>query len=858
MKVVQSFALLTLVTLASACGSALAAPAASGNNVAASASRRRRLATTGFQQVGSALFGHPSYNESGRGKVQFGSTVALASDTGTRLVVGAPFHDFKDDGHAVANVDGGAILLYELNSEGDWDSENPLWSLYGEPDEKIGEHLSLSGDGTRLAVLRKNPSAVEVYDVPLGSMIGSALICTDGSVGDAVSISPSGTRVALSCLSPNGSVEIFEVDDNDAWNSIGLLEGQVKFDRFGFVTAFSTNGDRLAVSSPNHDAEGVNSGMVQVFLYDSTGGTWVQLGNDMLGTSALGQFGFAMDFSGDGSSVAVSAPNAVGSDGFTSRAGQVSVWSIDVASNKWIQAGTTVFGSSEDDRLGRSISISADHQHFAVGSWAYSTARGLVLLFEFDTSAGDWIEIASATGEKVGDRLASGRFSVSLSGDGQRLAAGEAFTRNDDLQDTGRVVVFDKTDVTVNLPPLDVTEPPTLAPTVEVATLAPTPATKAPTTLAPTESTPSPTTAPTVTQDTPSPTKVPTAVPTSVPTVPDVQVSLSALDWDLEHIDSNVRFSDEAEGEVVMTYDVHRRDVSVQIFQSDCRTPVPETVVSVSHKTIPASANHDTLEITMDIHHDQLVGSPIYSSIDNENGLFELCTLVELLTSDGTPVVFHELMHAISVSLTAGFITDIIDVERLGATQDEFSVDLEYAVSACKCDENFECDEDSVVSQNEIVNICVETGNSTLYISGIRSLELRQDSLSHATIVNSEAGEFTSVILQPDGDGKKAVIQTILFSSFFASEEPADVVASGSVTVAFANETGDSRNLRAEMNFGSRDLLENEDGNEEEINEAGYEVSFAITNEPDKASSASATALSVAFVALLAGTFTLL
>lgn len=210
------------------------------------------------------------------------------------------------------------------------------------------------------------------------------------------------------------------------------------------------------------------------------------------------------------------------------------------------------------------------------------------------------------------------------------------------------------------------------------------------------------------------------------------------------------------------------------------------------------------------------------------------------------------------VSLTAGFITDIIDVERLGATQDEFSVDLEYAVSACKCNEDFECDEDSVVSQNEIVNICVETGNSTLYISGIRSLELRQDSLSHATIANSEAGEFTSVILQPDGDGKKAVIQTILFSSFFASDEPADVVASGSVTVAFADETGDSRNLRAEVKFGSRNLQENEDGDEEEINEAGYEVSFAITNQSGEESSVSFTGLSLAFVVLMTATLALM
>lgn len=63
----------------------------------------------------------------------------------------------------------------------------------------------------------------------------------------------------------------------------------------------------------------------------------------------------------------------------------------------------------------------------------------------------------------------------------------------------------------------------------------------------------------------------------------------------------------------------------------------------------------------MDIHHDQLVGSSIYSSIDNENGLFELCTLVELLTTSGTPVVFHELQHAIHVSRTTFWRTVVLN-----------------------------------------------------------------------------------------------------------------------------------------------------------------------------------------------------
>ena len=314
-----------------------------------------------------------------------------------------------------------------------------------------------------------------------------------------------------------------------------------------------------------------------------------------------------------------------------------------------------------------------------------------------------------------------------------------------------------------------------------------------------------------------------------------------------------MRFSEETDGdEIVMTYNINRRDVSVQVFQDDCSTMVNETVIGVSHTTIPASPTHSTLEISLDVHQDSLVGNPIYSATDTENGLLELCTRVDLLAADGTPVVFHELKHVIRVQLTSSFTVTAIELERTGAAEDEISVDLEYGVTACHCNDDFDCQTEGAVSQNQIVNICVQTSVNTILISEIRTLELSQAGLSHVTIANGEAGDFTDVILNPNGDGQKAVIQTILLSSFFASDEPEDVLASGSVALTFVDESGTARNLRAEMSFDSRDLQD------EEVQETGYVVTLAVASESEEDSSASSAGLSVAIVALVAATFTLI
>lgn len=189
-------------------------------------------APLGFDAVGEPIFGNsPFVNETGRGNAQFGNSVALSA-TGTRLVVGSP----QDDS---ANQNAGAVFLFELTDQGDWNAANPLWSLLGKPNEQIGEFLSLNDEGSRVAIRRED--SVQVFDIPSGRLVGSPLSCqpngANAVTGAAVALSADGDKLAIHCQTSSGRVELYELV-SEQWNPVGQLNGLAPGDFFGFSLSF--------------------------------------------------------------------------------------------------------------------------------------------------------------------------------------------------------------------------------------------------------------------------------------------------------------------------------------------------------------------------------------------------------------------------------------------------------------------------------------------------------------------------------------------------------------------------------------------------------------------------------------------
>jgi hypothetical protein len=867
--------------------------------------------------VGQDLVGIPSANEE---DVLFGTTVVLSSLDGSRLAVGAPQHDYSTaEADALSvNENGGAIFLYEYDGSV-W---NQIWFLAGDIGEELGENFSLSADGTRIAVRRKrdNPDSVEVYDIVAGvavatpaTLVGETVTC--GANGDTVTLSADGERLAVSCenfrdavLGANtGRVEIFDWTGS-TWSSTGTIDGSGQGDFFGWTTAFSNDGNRIAISAPNHDRDLSNRGQVRVFDYVPVSNEWSQVGEDILGDNALDQQGFAMDLSGDGRSLVVSCPGA-GTDTFD-LTGVVKVF-VE-SGGTWSPVGNAIAGVDARNRFGRSVSITDNGTRLAASSYIHDGARGHLRLF--DLIDGSWLQFGSdIDGENPADWFGNGRSSVTLTGDGRRVASGST-----KYNDVGRVRVFNSAELvlTSTAPSFAPTAAPTFGPT-SAPTFAPTAAptfgpTSAPT-FAPTAApTVGPTSAPTF-----GPTSVPSVEPTSVPSVgptgaptagpnavetvqptaeqtsgltqaptvgptvagtveltraptegptaasadtttdspsgapsappslsyaPSPSPTLSAApsaaktaapslllgktDWDIDRVeDITVTFAEStAEEEIKIMFSIHRRDATVQVFQEDCTTAVDESVIGVDTTRSPITGTKDTLEVFLDIKQDSVSESPIFSLIDSEAGKISICVRVDLLSAtDMSSVVFFDQKLFLTVDMTAGFAVTDIDLV-LGIDSVDIGASFDYGMTACQCNEAFECEPQSLTQFSDTL-ICIETNTSNVEIASVRQLVFNQGSLAQNAVDNGAEDELTIVIVS----GKKAVIRTKLASAFFGQDFPENVEAIGVCTLKFVDNNGPVRRLNAPVNIG-RILQEDSEG---QAAEAGFDVElfFEEVNE---------------------------
>jgi hypothetical protein len=161
-----------------------------------------------------------------------------------------------------------------------------------------------------------------------------------------------------------------------------------------------------------------------------------QLGADLDGEAADDRCGMSVSLSNDGSILAVGADQ---NDGNGANSGHVRVFQF--SSGTWAQLGNDIDGESSGDRFGYSVSLSGDGSKLAVGAFqngGNGSDAGHVRVFEY--SSGSWSQIGNdIDGESSGDY--SG-ISIGLSDYGTIVAIGAS--KNDDGgADAGHVRVFE-------------------------------------------------------------------------------------------------------------------------------------------------------------------------------------------------------------------------------------------------------------------------------------------------------------------------------------------------------------------------------------------------------------------------------
>ncbi|SHJ91492.1 FG-GAP repeat-containing protein, partial [Arenibacter nanhaiticus] len=165
-----------------------------------------------------------------------------------------------------------------------------------------------------------------------------------------------------------------------------------------------------------NDGNGSNSGHVRVYSWN--GSTWVQLGTDIDGEAANDRLGWSVSLSADGSRVAI---GAIGNDGNGNDSGHVRVYSW--SGSTWMQLGTDIDGEAANDVSGYSVSMSANGSRVAIGA-LYNNGNGIasghVRVYSWNGST--WVQLGTdIDGEAAFDQ--SG-YSVSMSANGSRVAIG--------------------------------------------------------------------------------------------------------------------------------------------------------------------------------------------------------------------------------------------------------------------------------------------------------------------------------------------------------------------------------------------------------------------------------------------------
>lgn len=311
-----------------------------------------------WEQIGMDIIGDAGGDNSG-------SAVSLSSD-GTIVAIGSPFSN-------VTYTEAGQVRVFQLNESDDWvQLGDDIYGFF--VDNHLGGSLSLSADGTILAIGTYNGDGVIVFEliadewVQLGETFEPEAF--DDYLGISLSLSDDGHTLALGGPLNNGDgppgtfsghVRVFKLNDSDDWIQIGADIDGVAGDLLGESVTISGDGTIVAAGGTGSDD---NTGHVTIYQLDDSD-NWVQLGDDINGETLDDRSGFAVTLSENGTILAISAPR---NDNAGDLSGHVRVYQLNAMDEEWEQIGMDIEGEAMTDLSGSAISISDNGTTLAIGA----------------------------------------------------------------------------------------------------------------------------------------------------------------------------------------------------------------------------------------------------------------------------------------------------------------------------------------------------------------------------------------------------------------------------------------------------------------------------------------------------------
>ena len=314
----------------------------------------------------------------------------------------------------------------------------PLAASDAAASNRFGEAVALNAAGTVL-VVGTNVGTFYTYDLSSGSWVQrGSKVSTGVSATCAVALSADGTVLAVGNRGYGGSnyggVFIYDFSGG-SWVQRGsvLQASPLASELFGSSVALSSDGTILAVGCRAAAAGGTNRG--RVLVYDYAAG-WTLRGEITPADATNGDFfGEGVALSADGAVLAVVSQLWLA--GSTYRGG---VYVFDYAAG-WTQRGTPIQANWEDNTQTNSVAITGDGARIYIGlvqaDWNFND--GLLSLWRWNGSAFVFDREIGAAAGAADDYLGIG---VAVSSTGELLVTG-ASKWEGTYTDQGGVYTFD-------------------------------------------------------------------------------------------------------------------------------------------------------------------------------------------------------------------------------------------------------------------------------------------------------------------------------------------------------------------------------------------------------------------------------
>ena len=369
----------------------------------------------------------------------FGFGLSSSYD-GTIIAIGAS----RNDGNG---SNSGHVRVFKFDS-GVWVQLGQ--DINGEAvEDRSGYSIALSENGYSIAICGvwndtngANSGNVRIFNYSNGNWTQKGNTIQGVNAGDqcgwSLDLSADGNTVVIGSPtnddngSNSGHVRVFKFNSNN-WIQFGqTLVGDNIDDQFGEKVSMSQDANKIAIGAMYNDSNGSNSGHVKV--YENVAGTWVQVGQDILGSATGENFGYSISMSNSGNVIAIAADsNLNGID-----AGQVRVY--ELISGVWTQIGVEINGEAAYDHFGISTSLSSDGLLLSVGSSGNDTfANNSGHVKVYQNINGNWIQTGNTLyGQSSGDEMGYSKISKN---NGQLLVGFRLSDSNG--VDSGKARVYD-------------------------------------------------------------------------------------------------------------------------------------------------------------------------------------------------------------------------------------------------------------------------------------------------------------------------------------------------------------------------------------------------------------------------------